>query len=157
MNTVEAQLKTLGITLPDPPGPAAAYVPAMQAGNLVFISGQDCRIDGELKYRGKVGSDLSLEQGYDAARQAAINALAVLSDAVGDLDRVTQVVKLLGFVNSARGFVEQPYVINGASHLLERIWGDRGRHARSAIAACELPFDTPVEIELIVELQPQTQ
>lgn len=152
METVETKLKTLGITLPDPPGPAAAYVPAIRLDNLVYLSGQDCRIDGELKYRGKVGSDLSLQQGYDAARQAAINALAVLLDTIGDLNRVTQIVKLLGFVNSAPGFVEQPYVINGASHLFEQIWGERGRHARSAIAACELPFDTPVEIEMIVAL-----
>lgn len=152
METVETKLKTLGITLPDPPGPAAAYVPALRSDNLVYVSGQDCRIDGELKYRGKVGSDLSLQQGYDAARQAAINALAVLLDTIGDLNRVKQIVKLLGFVNSAPGFVEQPYVINGASHLFEQIWGERGRHARSAIAACELPFDTPVEIEMIVAL-----
>lgn len=152
METVEKKLKTLGITLPDPPGPAAAYVPALHIDNFVYVSGQDCRIDGELKYRGKVGSDLSIQQGYDAARQAAINALAVLLDTIGDLNRVKQIVKLLGFVNSAQGFVEQPYVINGASHLFEQIWGERGRHARSAIAACELPFDTPVEIEMIVAL-----
>ena len=156
LEDIEAKLKTMGITLPDPPGPAAAYVPAVQMNNLVYISGQDCRIDGELKYQGKVGSDLSVEQGYDAARQAAVNALAVLLDSVGDLNRVTQIVKLLGFVNSAQGFVEQPYVINGASHLFEQIWGERGRHARSAIAACELPFDTPVEIEMIVAIQSQT-
>ncbi|MCG8480550.1 MAG: RidA family protein [Spirochaetales bacterium] len=152
MSSIEHRLATLHIELGGPPQPAAAYLPAKQSGNLIYVSGQDCRVDGVLKYEGKVGSDLTVEEGYDAARQAAINALAVLKAWVGDLDRVKQIVKLLGFVNSAGGFVEQPYVINGASHLFEEIWGERGKHARSAIAASELPFNTPVEIEIIVEI-----
>ncbi|MDQ0338302.1 enamine deaminase RidA (YjgF/YER057c/UK114 family) [Caldalkalibacillus uzonensis] len=153
MSKIEEKLKRLGINLPEAPRPAAEYVPARTVGNLVYTSGQDCRVNGVLKYKGKVGKDLTVEEGYDAARQTMINLLAVLKEHIGDLDRIKQVVKLLGFVNSAEGFVEQPYVINGASELLEEIFGERGKHARSAISANELPFDTPVEIEMIVEIE----
>ncbi len=152
MSEVEKRLAELGITLPKAEKPKAVYVPAKTVGNLVFTSGQDCRVNGELKYKGKVGKDLTLEEGYDAARQTMINILAVLKEHLGDLDRIKQVVKVLGFVNSAPGFVEQPYVINGASELLEAVFGERGKHARSALSANELPFDTPVEIEMIVEI-----
>ncbi|MFC4597280.1 RidA family protein [Cohnella hongkongensis] len=150
---VEKRLSEAGITLPKTPKPVAAYVPAKTVGKLVYTSGNDCRIDGILKYTGKVGKDLNVEQGYDAARQVAINLLGVLKDHIGDLDKVKQVVKMLAFVNSADGFTEQPFVINGASDLLELAFEDAGKHARSAISANELPFDTPVEIELIVELK----
>ncbi|MCP3738075.1 RidA family protein [Rossellomorea sp. BNER] len=153
MINVEAKLNELGIVIPEAPKPGAVYVPAKTVGNLVYTSGQDCRIDGKLLYEGKVGSDLTVEQGYEAARQTMINCLAVLQAELGDLSRVKQVVKLLAFVNSAPGFVEQPYVINGASELLEEIFGEKGQHARSAIAANELPFNTPVEIEMIVEFE----
>jgi enamine deaminase RidA (YjgF/YER057c/UK114 family) len=149
---VSERLKELGINLPEPSAPAAIYVPAKTVGNLVYTSGQDCRVDGVLKYTGKLGRDLTIEEGYDAARQTMINCLAVLEAHIGDLGRVKQVVKLLGFVNSAPGFVEQPYVLNGASELLETVFGEKGKHARSAISANELPFDTPVEIEMIVEI-----
>ncbi|MCM3759242.1 RidA family protein [Alkalihalobacillus oceani] len=150
--SVENKLKEMGIVLPDAPKPAAIYIPSKQTGNLVYTSGQDCRVNGVLKYKGKVGSDLTVEEGYDAARQTMINCLAVLKAQIGNLDRVKQVVKLLAFVNSADGFVEQPYVINGASELLEEVFGEKGKHARSAISANELPFNTPVEIEMIVEV-----
>ena len=153
MSRIEKKLQDMNIVLPKAPTPAAAYVPAKTVGNLVYISGQDCRVNGVLKYKGKVGSDLTVEQGYDAARIAAINLLAVLKEHIGDLDRVKQIVKVLGFVNSAAGFVEQPYVINGASELLEKVFGEKGKHARSAISANELPFNTPVEIEMIVEIE----
>ena len=152
MSEVEKKLESLGIELPPAAKPVAAYVPAKTVGKLVYTSGQDCRVDGILKYEGKVGSDLSIEEGYDAARQTMINCLAVLKEHIGDLDRVKQVIKLLGFVNSADGFVKQPFVINGASELLIEIFGEKGKHARSAVSANELPFDTPVEIEMIVEL-----
>ncbi|ANS73249.1 hypothetical protein AWM70_00490 [Paenibacillus yonginensis] len=142
-----------GIVLGEVPMPAANYLPAKQAGSLVFTSGNDCRVNGVLMYTGKVGGELSVEQGYAAARQVAVNLLSVLKAHLGELDRVKQVVKMLAFVNSAPGFVEQPYVINGASDLLVEVFGERGRHARSALAAPELPFDTPVEIELIVEVE----
>lgn len=153
MGKIEQRLKELGITLPDAPKPAAVYIPAQQTGNLVFISGQDCRVNGKLLYEGKLGKELTIEQGQEAARQVAINILSVLKGHVGDLDRVVKVVKLLGFVNSAPGFVEQPYVINGASELLEQVFGEKGRHSRSALSANELPFNTPVEIEAIIEVE----
>lgn len=152
MSQVEKRLEELEIVLDKAPAPAAEYVPAKTVNNLVYTSGADCRIKGKLLYEGKVGSDLTVEQGYEAARQVMINLLSVLKEHIGDLDRVKQVVKLLGFVNSADGFVEQPYVINGASELLVQVFGEKGRHARSAISSNELPFNTPVEIEMIVEI-----
>ncbi|MEK4025942.1 RidA family protein [Mammaliicoccus sciuri] len=154
MSKIEKRLAELGIELPEAPKPAAVYVPAKKFGDkFLYISGQDCRKDGVLIYEGKVGSDLTIEQGYEASRQAMINTLAVVKSVIGDLDKIKDFVKLLGFVNSAEGFVEQPYVINGASELLEEIFGERGRHARSALSANELPFNTPVEIETILELE----
>lgn len=153
MSQVEKRLKELGIELGNTPSPAAEYVPAKTVNNLVYTSGADCRINGKLMYEGKVGSDLTLEEGYNASRQVMVNLLSVLKDHIGDLDRVKQVVKLLGFVNSADGFVQQPYVINGASELLVQVFGEKGRHARSAISSNELPFNTPVEIEMIVEIE----
>lgn len=153
MALIEEKLAELGIDLPEAPKPVAIYVPAKTFGNLVYVSGQDCRVDGVLKYSGKVGSDLTIEEGYDAARQTMINALAVLKEHIGDLNRVKQIVKLLALVNSADGFVEQPIVINGASELLQEVFGERGLHARSAISSNELPFNTPVEIEMIVEIE----
>jgi enamine deaminase RidA (YjgF/YER057c/UK114 family) len=153
MEDVYRKLAGLGITLPAAPKPAAAYVPAVTAaGNLVFLSGQDCRKDGVLIHSGKVGAELTLEQGYETARQVMVNLLAVLHEYTGDLNRVKRIVKLLGFVNSAPGFNKQPFVINGASELLIELFGEDGRHARSALGTNELPFDTPVEIEMIVEL-----
>ena len=152
MRKAEERLKELGIELPEVPKPAAAYLPANTVGNLVYTSGHDCRVNGVLLYEGKVGSDLTVEQGQEAARQTMINCLASLKKEIGDLDRVKQVVKVLGFVNSAPGFVQQPYVINAASDLLEEVFGEKGRHARSAISSNELPFNTSVEIEMIVEI-----
>lgn len=150
---IEQILEEKGIVLGSVPKPPARFVPAKTVGNLVYTSGADCRVNGELKYEGKVGRDLTVEEGYDAARQVMINLLAVLKEHLGDLDRIKQVVKMLAFVNSADGFVEQPYVINGASDLLVEVFGEKGEHARSAISANELPFNTPVEIELIVEVE----
>lgn len=151
MSEVQNRLEELGIQLSTPPEPAASYVPARQTGNLLYVSGQDCRKDGVLVYEGKVGSDLTVEQGQEAARQAAINCLSVLQAHLGSLDRV-EIIEVFGFVNSAPGFVEQPYVINGASDLFERVFGERGRHARVAVAANELPFNTPVEVKMVVEV-----
>jgi Putative translation initiation inhibitor, yjgF family len=156
MGIVEQRLAELGITLPTPSEPKFSYLHCNQTGNLVFVSGQDCRIDGTLMYEGKLGRELSIEQGQAAARQAAINCLAVLKQYLGDLDRVVKIVKLLGFVNSAPGFADQPYVMNGASDLFEQVFGKAGKHARSAIGTSELPFHTPVEIELIVEVRGET-
>ena len=149
----EKKLEELGIILPVPVKPIAEYVPVKQAGKLLFVSGQDCKKDGKLVYEGKVGRELTVEQGQEAARQCMINAIAVLKQYVGDLGKIKQIVKVLGFVNSAEGFVLQPAVINGGSRLLVEVFGEDGRHSRSAIASNELPFHTPVEIELIAELK----
>lgn len=152
MSKIEEKLKEMGITLPAAPEPAAVYVPAMTTGNLVYTSGNDCRVNGKLLYEGKLGKDLTIEQGQEASRQTMINLLAVLKAHLGDLDQIKKVVKLLAFVNSSPGFVEHPYVINGASELLEEVFGENGKHARSAIGTSELPFNIPVEIEMIVEI-----
>lgn len=153
MSDIYRKLEEMSIVLPPTPKPAAAYIPAVTAlGNLVFLSGQDCKKEGKLLYSGKIGKELTLEQGYEAARQVMINLLAALHEHTGDLNRIKKIVKLLGFVNSAPGFVEQPYVINGASELLIEVFAEKGKHARSALSANELPFNTPVEIEMIVEL-----
>ncbi|MCC3376993.1 RidA family protein [Cohnella sp. REN36] len=153
MSKIEQRLQTLGIVLPPPPEPKFTYIPCSRTGNLLYLSGQDCRVDGNLLYEGKLGIDLTIEQGQEAARQTIINCLAVMKGYLGDLDRVVKIVKVLGFVNSAPGFGDQPFVINGASDLLVEIFGDAGRHARSAIGTSELPFHTPVEIELIAEIR----
>jgi enamine deaminase RidA (YjgF/YER057c/UK114 family) len=151
--TPEEKLKELGLSLPNVPVPVANYLPAVRAGNLVFISGQSCVDDGKLLYTGKVGGELTLEEGYDAAKQAAINCLAILKKELGELSRVKRIVKLFGLVNSAPGFNQQPRVINGASDLLVEVFGEKGRHARSAVGTSELPFDIPVEVEMIVEVE----
>ncbi|MEC0231870.1 MULTISPECIES: RidA family protein [Paenibacillus] len=153
MSQIEQRLQELGITLPPSPEPRFTYIPCNQTGNLIYLSGQDCRINGELMYEGKLGREVTIEQGQEAARQTIINCLAVMKGYLGDLDRVVKIVKMLGFVNSAPGFGDQPYVINGASNLLVDIFGEQGKHARSAIGTSDLPFHTPVEIELIVEVR----
>lgn len=148
----EARLKALGIELPLAPRPLASYVPAVRSGNLVFLAGQGPVADGKLVVTGKVGAELTEEEGYKAARITILNSLAVLRAEIGTLDRVRRIVKLVGWVNSAPGFTRQPWVINGASDLLVEIFGDAGRHARSAVGANELPLNIPVEIELVVEI-----
>lgn len=153
MSNIEQRLQELGITLPPSPEPRFTYIPCNQTGNLIYLSGQDCRINGELMYEGKLGREVTIEQGQAAARQTIINCLAVMKGYLGDLDRVVKIVKMLAFVNSAPGFGEQPYVINGASDLLVDVFGEKGKHARSAIGTSDLPFHTPVEIELIVEVR----
>lgn len=152
MSKIEEKLREIGISLPEPPEPAAVYVPAQTTGNLVFTSGNDCRINGEFLYTGKLGKDLTIEQGKEASRQTMINLLAVLKAHLGNLDRINKIVKILAFVNSSPEFIEQPYVINGASELLEEVFGEKGKHARSAIGTSNLPFNIPVEIEMIVEI-----
>ena len=154
MSLIESRLEDMGLRLPEPPVPVAAYLPSVVfSNNLVYVSGQDCRKDGQLLYKGKLGSDLTVEQGKECARQSMCNCLAALKYSIGDLDRVKRIVKVLGFVASAPGFGEQPYVLNGASELLIDIFGDMGKHARAALGINELPFGTPVEIEMIVELK----
>ena len=154
--TIEAKLKDLGLQLPPSPKPAANYVPCVRAGDLLFLSGHGpTRVEnGETRIvRGKVGRDLTIEEAYAAARTTTLNLLRTVKDAAGDLGRVKRVVKLLVLVNSAPGFVDQPKVANGASDLLVELFGDRGRHARSAVGAAELPFDMAVEIEAVFEVE----
>lgn len=152
--SAEERIRSLGLTLPAAPSPMANYLGAVRAGSLLFVSGHGPRAaDGSNPYIGKVGSDLSLEQGYEAARLVCLNCLGTIKAHLGDLDKVKRVVKLLGFVNSAPGFEQQPKVINGASDLLVEIFGDRGRHARSAVGMAELPAGIAVEIEMIVEVE----
>ena len=153
MDKVDKKLQDIGIIIPDVPKPAASYIPAVQTGNLVYTAGQASKKDGILVYKGKLGKDLTVEEGYEAAKISIINCLAVLKDHLGSLDRITRVVKLLGFVASTPEFDQQPYVINGASDLLIKIFAKKGKHARSAIGTNVLPFGTPVEIEMIVEVE----
>jgi len=152
MTTITARLAELGVTLPDAPAPAANYVPFVIVGNLVHISGQISQNEAGL-IKGKLGADLSIEQGAEAARRCAISLLAQLNKACnGDLGRVKRAVKLVGFVNSTADFVDQPKVINGASDFLVAALGDAGRHARSAVSAASLPLGVAVEIEGLFEL-----
>ena len=150
---IEAKLQELGIVLPAAVTPVANYVPAVRAGSLVFLSGHGpFREDGEL-ITGKVGAELRLEQGYEAARRVAVGLLGSLKAEISDLDRVKRVVKLLGLVNCTADFADQPKVINGASDLIVEVFGDKGRHARSAVGSNALPLDIAVEIEMIVEVE----
>ena len=150
---IEEKLNEMGINIPEAAKPVASYVPFRRVGNLIYISGQGCRVNGKLKYEGKVGRDVTEEEAYEAARIAAINLLAILKSAIGNLDKIVKIVNLHGFVNSADGFVRQPMVINGASDLLLEVFGEKGKHSRCALSANELPFNTPVEIEMIVEVE----
>ncbi len=152
MSKIEARLAELGVTLPDAPAPAANYVPWVITGHQVFISGQISQgPDGLIK--GKVGADLSVEEGAAAAKACAISLLAQVKAATGgEIDRVVRLVKLVGFVNSGPDFVDQPKVINGASDFMVAVLGDAGRHARSAVSAASLPFGVAVEIEAVFEI-----
>lgn len=152
--SVEARLAELGITLPEPPAPVASYVPTVRAGNLVFVSGQVAFRDGALARTGLVGRDVTPEDAADDARTCAINALAQLRAAAGgSLDGVARIVKLTVFVASAEGFRAQPQVGNGASDFLVEVFGEAGRHARSAVGVAELPLGAAVEVEMIAELR----
>lgn len=153
MTSPEDRLMELGITLPSAPGPIANYVPAVRTGNLLFLSGNGpaSAPDGS-RYMGKLGADLTAEQGYQAARLVGVNILARLRDELGDLGKVNQIVKALSMVNSAPDFTDQPEVTNGFSDLMVEVFGDRGRHARSAVGMSSLPMGIPVEIEMVVEV-----
>lgn len=149
--TASAKLAELGIELPVVVKPLGSYVPAVRSGNLVYTSGQLPVHEGKLVQAGKVGADVTAEQGNELARISALNALAAIDALVG-IDSVTKVVKVVGFVASAAGFNAQPGVVNGASDLLAEVFGDAGIHARSAVGVAELPLDAPVEVELVVEV-----
>jgi enamine deaminase RidA (YjgF/YER057c/UK114 family) len=150
-NGPHAKLAELGLTLPEVVPPVAAYVPAVQSGQHVYVSGQLPMAEGKLLATGKVGAGVSPEQAKDLAQQCALNAMAAIDALIG-LENVVKVVKLTGFVASAEGFTGQPAVINGASDLFLAVFGEAGRHARSAVGVAELPLDAPVEVEAIVEV-----
>ena len=148
----EQKLTQLGLALPAPPKPVANYVPVVRTGDLLFLSGVLPSRDGQLIMTGKLGQNLSIDQGMEAARVAVLNGLSIIRQEAGSLDRVKRIVKMVGHIASAPGFTDQPQVLNGASDLLVSLFGDAGRHARVAVGAAELPRLAPVEIELIVEL-----
>ena len=150
--TILEKLQRLGVELPQAPRPVGSYVPACQAGDLIFVSGVLPFQEGKILQPGKVGRDLTVEQGAANARVAVINALAILQQEVGDLSRIMRIVRMTGHVASAEGFGDQPAVINGASDFLVEVFGDRGRHARLALGAFELPLHAPIELELIVQV-----
>ena len=154
MSKIEARLEELGIELPDRPAPVANYVPGVRTGNLIYLSGIGPaeRADGTSPV-GKVGKDLTAEQGYEAARLTGLNIISRMKGETGDLDKVKRVVKMLGMVNSDPSFNRQPAVINGCSDLLVEVFGEKGRHARSAVGMSSLPNDIPVEIEVIIEVE----
>ena len=151
MNNYEKRFQELGLRLPDLPPALGAYVPAVRSGKLVFCSGQGPYQDGAFAYNGRIGAELSLEDGYQAARIAALNCLSAICSVIGSLDNIQRVVKVRGFVNSTEAFHDQPQVINGASELLLDIFGEAGRHARAALGTNNLPANIPVEIEMVVE------
>lgn len=148
--SAETRLKELGIEMGPPRTRPAKFVPVVQVGNLLFVSGHTPTIDGRLAVRGKLGDDVSIDQGQELARLAALNCLAAVRGQIGSLDNVARIVRVTGYVASAPGFNDQSVVINGASQVLEEVFGDIGKHARSAIGVAELPGGAPVEIEMIV-------
>ena len=150
--TPEERLAQLGLEVPAVAKPVAAYVPAMRSGSLVFTSGQLPMVDGKLPATGKVGAEVSAEEAKQLAERCALNALAAVKAEIGELSRVRRVVKVVGFVASAPSFTGQPAVINGASELLGKVFGEAGAHARSAVGVAVLPLDAPVEVELTVEI-----
>ena len=151
--SIQSKLAELGLTLPVSAAPVAAYVPAVRTGNLVFTAGQLPLVDGKIPFVGKVGSDVTPEQAKDMAQVCALNALAAIS-LVADIDQIEKIVRVGGFVNGIPGFVAIPAVINGASELLIKLFGEvNGKHARTAIGVAELPLNAPVEVEMVVQLK----
>ena len=149
----EKKLQELGLTLPETPKPVAAYVPGVKVDKYIYTAGQIPFVDGELKYKGKAGKDVTVEDAYEAAKVCALNCLSIVKNLAGSLDNVEKIVKVVGFVNSAEGFTDQPKVINGASELLGEIFGEAGAHARSAVGVSELPVGATCEVELIVKVK----
>ena len=151
--SIEAKLQEMGLELPVTPKPVAAYVPAVKVDKFVYTSGQIPFVNGELKYKGKVVKDLTEAEAYEAAKICALNCLSVIKAQIGSLDEIEQVVKVVGFVNSAPGFNMQPKVINGASEFLGELFGEKGQHARSAVGVNELPLNAACEVEVIVKVK----
>jgi len=150
---IEQRLNDLGMTLPPPARPVANYVTSVRVGNMLFVSGHVPYNDGKTRLSGKLGRDLTIDEGYQAASNVALNCLATVKAAVGDLDKVKHVVKVFGMVNCTEDFKDQPKVINGCSDLLVNVFGEAGKHARSAVGVAGLPNQVPVEIEIILEIE----
>jgi enamine deaminase RidA (YjgF/YER057c/UK114 family) len=151
---IEKKLASLGLEIPEPPKPAAHYIPYVRVGQLLFVGGNTGRLNGKPhKYAGKVGDQVTLEQGYEMARCCALNHLAIIKSALGDLDRVERFVKMIGYVNVASGFTQMPQVVNGASDLFIELWGEHGEHARAAVGVASLANNAPVETEVIVQIK----
>jgi len=153
MSEIEVKIGQLGLNLPDIPIPLAAYIPAKQTGNLVFTAGQLPMVNGELITKGLLGQGVEIEDAKNAARICTLNALAAIKGVIGDLDRIKQVVRVVGYVASVPTFTQQPAIVNGASELLLEIFGEKGKHARSAVGMAVLPLNASVEIELTVEVE----
>ena len=153
MGKVESRINELKLLLPDAPKPVAAYIPAKQTGNLVFTAGQLPMVSGELISKGLLGQDVEVDEANKAARICTLNALAAIKGVIGDLDRIKQIVRVVGYVASVPTFTQQPAVVNGASELLLEIFGENGKHARSAVGMAVLPLNASVEIELTVEIE----
>ena len=151
--SIDNKLKELGITLKSPPSPVANYIPVQQTGNLIYLSGQGPRNENGEFITGKVGSDITAEEAYDLARNTAINLLSAMNSYLGSLDRVSKIVKVLGMVNAVQDFKDHPKVINGCSDLFVEVFGEKGKHARSAVGMGSLPNNMAVEIEIIVEIE----
>lgn len=150
---IEEKINQLGFTLPAAPKPLASYIPAVKVGALVFTAGQLPINDGSLAFKGKLGKDLNEDEGKKAAQLCALNCLSVLKKEIESLDNIDRIVKLTVFVNSSEGFINQPQVANGASDLIKEIFGENGRHVRSAVGVAELPLNAPVEIDMIVKIK----
>ena len=153
MSQAEERLRQMGLELPTPPSPAGSYVPAIRTGNLVFLSAAGPRVPDQPMVVGKVGQDLTAEQAQEAARTTALNLLANLKAVIGDLDKVSHIVKVFGMVNCTPEFVDHPKVINGCSDLLVEVFGEKGRHARAAVGVASVPFGSPVSIDMVVEVE----
>ena len=153
MSEIENRIKNLGLVLPEVPAPLAAYIPAKKTGHVIFTAGQLPILKGELICKGLLGQDVDVEQAYQAARICTLNALAAIKGVIEDLDQIVQVVRVVGYVASTPTFIQQPAIVNGASELLLEIFGEVGKHARSAVGVASLPLNASVEIELTVEIK----
>jgi enamine deaminase RidA (YjgF/YER057c/UK114 family) len=152
VGNIENRIKELGLQLPEPPKPLAAYIPAKQVGNLVFTAGQLPMVNGEIILKGLLGLDVEIDPAYNAAKICTLNALSAIKGVIGDLDKIKQVVRVVGYVASVPTFTQQPAVVNGASEFLLEVFGENGKHARSAVGMAVLPLNAAVEIELTVEV-----
>ena len=153
MMSYEAKITELGLTIPEAPKPVAAYVPAIRTGNYVYTAGQIPFMNGELRYKGKLGTEVTVEQGYDAAKLCALNCLSVVKGVIGSLDKIVRVVHVTGYVNGGPEFADHPKVVNGASELLGQIFGENGKHARAAVGCSNLPMNAAVEVGMVFEVK----